>query len=117
MPKITKTGNIEFEQSITLIEFFCRNPKGVNWPQEVKMAKKMLKLHDIHFWLSLECGKFNSLSFFFCADGLKYVNDVVKERSVDIPESKRYSVEEDKTYLDSPKSDIKKGDSVLDFLR
>ena len=66
--------NIEFECARKLVTKFIESPK--NWPQEIKIAKKLLRdfSPDLDSWLELNLPhKIPSLAFFLTEGGKIYI--------------------------------------------
>lgn len=60
---------------VSIIERFVKQGIKINYPREVKIAKKMLSDHDLEFWNSLELDfQLNSLAFFNTENGKNIVN-------------------------------------------
>lgn len=90
--------NKEFENARFLVTKFCRDPKTVSWPAEIKMAKKLLKIYpSLDFWkFHVELEKpVNSLSFFLCEDGKKVLKDFDYMIKLELPEKKEYDLNSD----------------------
>jgi hypothetical protein len=61
--------NPEFQACQKLVSMFCESPSS--WPNEIKTAKKLLKLSpDIEAWKALHLPyKINSLLYFLTPEG------------------------------------------------
>lgn len=72
-PKIT---NVVFENCKELIKLYIHTGDKINYPREIKIAKKLLKLiPDILFWRQYDPDrKFHSLSIFLTKECKKHLD-------------------------------------------
>lgn len=123
IPKEKKV-NIEFENAKFIILKLCSDIKFINWPREIKIAKKLLeKYNDIKFWESLE--KYlsshyiqgNSLSRFLIKENSYLLDEALAEhlrQNLVINNPPQVKMEENKVGED--RKIIKPTTSLLDFL-
>lgn len=95
---------------------------NANWPREIKIAKKLIKIYpDIQLWFDLKLEfKLNSLAFFLTDDGKKEMTALrfnkAKENVLDFFPKGTTSFNEEKLGEDK-KVELPKTNSLLDFLK
>lgn len=77
------------------VKRFIKESSTIIWPKEMRMVKSLLKIFpNEDFWHSLELSfKLNSLCWFFSDDGRKFLNKEYKKFKLELPETKKFKIE------------------------
>ena len=108
--------------SINKKEFIKRLLKdGANiiWAKEMKMANLLFKIFpNQNFWNSLELKfKLNSLCWLLSDDGRKFLNKEYKKFNLNLPDIKKFEVENNNVAFESKKTyDLDKALNLREFL-
>jgi hypothetical protein len=109
--------NLEFENCKKILGLLLADLKGINWPKEMRMAKKILKefprvteLKEVSL-----TPKPTTLSWYLTEQGKIFLCKVISQIPLDLEERKTYTVEsqrvgEDKEYEQAPQT-------ILDFIK
>jgi hypothetical protein len=101
------------------IRKFVKDNKNIIWPKEMKMVKSLFKIFpNEEFWQGLELSfKLNSLCWFLSDDGRKFLNKEYKKFKLELPEVKKFEVENNNIAFESNKSyDLDKALNLREFL-
>jgi len=101
------------------IKKFLKNNKDIIWPKEMKMVKSLLNIFpNEEFWLNLETGfKLNSLCWFLSDDGRDFLNKEYKKFNLELPETKKFEIENNNLVFETKKSyDLDKVLNLREFL-
>lgn len=65
----------DFQKSKEIIKLFIKDAATINWPQEIRVCKKLLQFNsDLEFWKKITLGfKLNSTAWFLTAEGKKFL--------------------------------------------
>lgn len=87
------------------VKKFTKDPKTVSWPKEMSIVKKLWKIFpDENFWNSLNLKfKLNSLCWFLSDDGRKFLNQEYKKFNLNLPETKKFEIENNNIAFDTKK--------------
>jgi len=89
------------------------------WPKEMKMAQILFKIFpDDNFWETLKLKfKLNSLCWLLSDDGRKFLNSEYKKFKVELPEIKKFQIENNNIAFEVKKSyDLDKPLNLRSFL-
>ena len=103
----------------SFIKRFLKDSKNIIWPKEMKMVKMLFKIFpNEDFWNSLELNfKLNSLCWFLSDDGRKFLNKEYKKFNVELPEVKKFEIENNNIAFQNKESyDIDKVINLRHFL-
>lgn len=103
----------------TFIKKFIKDPKNIIWPKEMKMVKSLFKIFPSqNFWDGLELNfKLNSLCWFLSDDGRKFLNTEYKKFNLNLPETKKFEIENNNIAFESKTSyDLDKALNLREFL-
>ncbi len=98
-----------------LVAKFVKSDK-INWPKEIKIAQKLLKIKDDdQFWINLHSDlKITSLSWFLTKEGEAFLVAQERINSLEIAPKEVHSIQEEKIGEDLNLK--KKPRTVFDFL-
>lgn len=108
--------------SINKKEFIKRLLKeeaSIVWPKEMKMANLLFKIFpNQNFWNSLQLNfKLNSLCWLLSDDGRKFLNKEYKKFNLNLPETKKFDIENNNIAFESKKTyDLDKALNLREFL-
>ena len=88
------------------IKRFLKENANIIWPKEMKMANLLFKIFpNQNFWNNLEINfKLNSLCWLLSDDGRKFLNKEYKKFNLNLPEIKKFEVENNNIAFKSNKS-------------
>ena len=101
------------------IKKFIKDNKNIIWPKEMKMVKSLYKIFpNEEFWSSLELSfKLISLCWFLSDDGRKFLNREYKKFKLELPEIKKFKIENNNIAFETKKSyDLDKPLNLRSFL-
>jgi hypothetical protein len=101
------------------IKKFLKDPSNIIWPKEMKMVKMLFKIFpNEDFWSSLELNfKLNSLCWFLSDDGRKLLNKEYKKFNLELPEVKKFEIENNNiAFGDKESYDLDKVINLRHFL-
>jgi hypothetical protein len=77
------------------IKKFLKDTTNIFWPKEMKIVNILFKIFpNEHFWNSLNLNfKLNSLCWFLSDDGRKFLNQEYKKFDLNLPETKKFEVD------------------------
>lgn len=97
-----------------MISLFLIDKKNINWPNEMRVATKLIKEYGFDWLMSLNGRtKTISLTWFLGENGKKFLNDIKKYQSLSF--EKQEIILEDNPVA-PPTEIVKKPTSVKDFL-
>lgn len=114
--KIAQSTNLNKKE---FIKRFIKDSSNILWPREMKMVKSLLKIFpNEDFWNSLELNfKLNSLCWFLSDDGRKFLNKEYKKFNLNLPETKKFEIENNNVAFEAKTSyDINKPLNLREFL-
>lgn len=90
----------------SFIQKFIKDPKSIVWPKEMKMVNILFKIFpNKNFWDSLELSfKLNSLCWFLSDDGRKLLNQEYKKFNLELPEIKKFEIDNNNIAFKSKKT-------------
>jgi hypothetical protein len=103
----------------TFIKKFIKDSKNIIWPKEMKMVNILFKIFpDENFWDGLELNfKLNSLCWFLSDDGRKFLNKEYKKFNLNLPETKKFDIENNNIAFEANKDyDVDKVINLRHFL-
>jgi uncharacterized secreted protein with C-terminal beta-propeller domain len=103
----------------SFVKKFIKENSSIIWPKELKMVNMLFKIFpNEDFWNSLELKfKLNSLCWFLSDDGRKFLNKEYKNFNLNLPESKKFEIENNNIAFQNKKSyDIDNVLSLRHFL-
>jgi hypothetical protein len=103
----------------TFIKKFIKDHSNLIWPKEMKMVKLLFQIFpNEDFWNSLELSfKLNSLCWFLSDDGRKFLNQEYKKFNLELPETKKFEIENNNIAFESKKDyDLDKALNLREFL-
>ena len=104
----------KLSQQQELISLFLIDKKNINWPNEMRVATKLIKEYGFDWLMSLNGRtKTISLTWFLGENGKKFLNDIKKYQSLSF--EKQEIILEDNPVA-PPTEIVKKPTSVKDFL-
>lgn len=88
------------------VKKFIKDGQNIFWPKEMKIVKSLLNIFpNEDFWNSLELSfKLNSLCWFLSDDGRKFLNQEYKKFNLELPEIKKFEVENNNIAFESKKA-------------
>jgi hypothetical protein len=101
------------------IKKFIKDSKNIIWPREMKMVKTLFGIFpNEDFWNALELNfKLNSLCWFLSDDGRKFLNKEYKKFNLNLPESKKFEIENNNIAFQAKNSyDLDKALNLREFL-
>jgi hypothetical protein len=101
------------------VKKFIKDPKSLIWGKELKIVNTLLKIFpNEDFWNSLELNfKLNSLCWFLSDNGRKLLNQEYKKFNLDLPEVKKFKIENNNIAFDAKTSyDLDKALNLREFL-
>jgi hypothetical protein len=101
------------------IKKFLKDSSNIVWPKEMKMVKTLFKIFpNEDFWNNLELSfKLNSLCWFLSDDGRKCLNKEYKKFSLELPEVKKFQIENNNIAFEDKKTyDLDKSLNLREFL-
>ena len=114
--KIVKFTNLNKKD---FVKKFLKDTTNIVWPREMKMVKSLFKIFpNEEFWHGLELSfKLNSLCWFLSDDGRKFLNQEYKKFNLELPEIKKFEIENNNIAFESKKSyDLDKVLNLREFL-
>ena len=104
----------KLSQQQEVISLFLIDKKNINWPNEMRVATKLIKEYGFDWLMSLNGRtKTISLTWFLGENGKKFLNDIKKYQSLSF--EKQEIILEDNPVA-PPTEIVKKPTSVKDFL-
>jgi len=104
----------KLSQQQEIISLFLIDKKNINWPNEMRVATKLIKEYGFDWLMSLNGRtKTISLTWFLGENGKKFLNDIKKYQSLSF--EKQEIILEDNPVA-PPTEIVKKPTSVKDFL-
>jgi hypothetical protein len=101
------------------IKKFLKDSSNIVWPREMKMVKSLIKIFpNEDFWNTLELSfKLNSLCWFLSDDGRKFLNKEYKKFNLNLPEVKKFEIENNNIAFTNKSSyDLDKALNLREFL-
>ncbi len=101
------------------IKRLLKEGSNIIWPKEMKMANLLIKIFpNKDFWESLELNfKLNSLCWLLSDDGRKFLNKEYKKFNLNLPEVKKFEVENNNIAFENKKTyDLDKALNLREFL-
>jgi hypothetical protein len=101
------------------IKKFLKNTDNIIWPKEMKMVKSLYKIFpNKEFWDGLRLNfKLNSLCWFLSDDGRKFLNKEYKKFKLELPETKKFKIENNNIAFESKTGyDLDKALNLREFL-
>ncbi len=101
------------------IKKFVKNSQNLSWPKEMKMTKILFNIYpNEDFWNSLTLNfKLNSICWFLSDEGRSFLNKEYKKFNVELPEVKKFEIENNNIAFEDKKSyDIEKVINLRHFL-
>jgi hypothetical protein len=89
---LVKSTNLSKKE---FVKKFLKDSSNIVWPKEMKMVKSLFKIFpNEDFWNTLELNfKLNSLCWFLSDDGRKLLNKEYKKFKLELPETKKFKIE------------------------
>jgi hypothetical protein len=103
----------------SFVKKFLKDSTNILWPKEMKMVKTLFKIFpNENFWDSLNLNfKLNSLCWFLSDDGRKFLNKEYKKFKLELPETKKFKIENNNIAFESKKDyDLDKVLNLREFL-
>lgn len=101
------------------VKKFLKDSSNIIWPREMKMVKSLFKIFpNEDFWNTLELNfKLNSLCWFLSDDGRKFLNKEYKKFKLELPETKKFKIENNNIAFENKSSyDLDKALNLREFL-
>lgn len=101
------------------VKKFLKDSSNIVWPKEMKMVKSLFKIFpNEDFWNTLELNfKLNSLCWFLSDDGRKLLNKEYKKFKLELPETKKFKIENNNIAFENKSSyDLGKALNLREFL-
>lgn len=117
--KSVKTAQFTSLNRKTFIKSFLKDGVNIFWPREMKMVNTLFKIFpNEDFWHGLELSfKLNSLCWFLSDDGRKFLNTEYKKFKLELPEAKKFQLENNNLAFDSnTEYDCKRPLNLKEFL-
>ena len=114
--KAARNTNINKKE---FIKRLLKEGSNIIWPKEMKMANLLIKIFpNQDFWESLELNfKLNSLCWLLSDDGRKFLNKEYKKFNLNLPEIKKFEVENNNIAFENKKTyDLDKALNLREFL-
>lgn len=114
--QIVKSINLNKKE---FVKRFIKDSSNILWPREMKMVKSLLKIFpNEDFWNNLELKfKLNSLCWFLSDDGRKFLNTEYKKFNLNLPEVKKFKIENNNIAFENKKTyDLDKALNLREFL-
>ncbi len=103
----------------TFIKSFLKDHSKIVWPREMKVVKTLFKTFpNEQFWQGLKLNfKLNSLCWFLSDDGRKFLNTEYKKFNLNLPELKKFEIENNNIAFETKKTyDLDKALNLREFL-
>ena len=103
----------------SFIRKFIKDTANIIWPKELKIVNSLVKIFpNEDFWNGLELNfKLNSLCWFLSDDGRKLLNQEYKKFNLELPEIKKFEVENNNVAFEPKKDyDLDKALNLREFL-
>lgn len=103
----------------SFVKKFVKDNVYIIWPKELKIVNSLFKTFpNQEFWNSLELNfKLNSLCWFLSDDGRKLLNQEYKKFNLELPEIKKFKIENNNVAFDCKNSyDLDKSLNLREFL-
>jgi hypothetical protein len=114
--QIVKSTNLNKKN---FVKKFLKDTSNIIWPKEMKMVKSLFKIFpNEDFWNTLELNfKLNSLCWFLSDDGRKFLNIEYKKFNLNLPEVKKFQIENNNIAFENKKAyDLDKALNLREFL-
>jgi hypothetical protein len=114
--QIVKSTNLNKKN---FVKKFLKDTSNIIWPKEMKMVKSLFKIFpNEDFWNTLELNfKLNSLCWFLSDDGRKFLNTEYKKFNLNLPEVKKFQIENNNIAFENKKAyDLDKALNLREFL-
>jgi hypothetical protein len=101
------------------VKKFLKDTNNIIWPKEMKMVKSLFKIFpNKDFWKGLNLSfKLNSLCWFLSDDGRKFLNNEYKKFNLELPETKKFKIENNNIAFETKKDyDLDKVLNLREFL-
>jgi hypothetical protein len=101
------------------IKRLLKDEMNIVWPKEMKMANLLFKIFpNQNFWNSLQLNfKLNSLCWLLSDDGRKFLNKEYKKFNLNLPEAKKFNIENNNIAFENNSSyDLDKALNLREFL-
>jgi hypothetical protein len=101
------------------VKKFLKDSSNIIWPKEMKVVKTLFKIFPSkEFWNNLELSfKLNSLCWFLSDDGRNYLNKEYKKFNLNLPEVKKFEIENNNIAFETKKTyDLDKALNLREFL-
>lgn len=103
----------------SFVKKFIKDNVNIIWPKEFKIVKTLFQIFpDENFWNSLDLNfKLNSLCWFLSDDGRKVLNSEYKKFKIELPEAKKFEIENNNIAFENKSSyDLDKALNLREFL-
>lgn len=114
-----KSANFSNLNKKEFVKKFLKDTNSIIWPKEMKMVKTLFKIFpDENFWNGLNLNfKLNSLCWFLSDDGRKFLNKEYKKFNLNLPELKKFEIENNNIAFETKKTyDLDKALNLREFL-
>jgi hypothetical protein len=101
------------------VKKFLKEGSNIIWPKELKIVNNLFRIFpNEDFWNTLELNfKLNSLCWFLSDDGRKFLNKEYKKFSLNLPEAKKFEIENNNVAFENKKTyDLDKALNLREFL-
>lgn len=101
------------------VKRFVKDSSTIIWPREMKIVKNLLQIFpNEDFWTSLKLNfKLNSLCWLLSDDGRKLLNKEYKKFTLELPETKKFKIENNNIVFESKNTyDLDKALNLREFL-
>jgi hypothetical protein len=101
------------------VKKFLKDSSNIVWPKEMKMVNTLFKIFPKQdFWDTLDLNfKLNSLCWFLSDDGRKFLNKEYKKFKLELPETKKFKIENNNIAFENKSSyDLGKALNLREFL-
>jgi len=115
---VTVVQNININKK-EFIKRLLKEDINIVWPKEMKMANLLFKIFPKEsFWNSLNLSfKLNSLCWLLSDDGRKFLNKEYKKFNLNLPELKKFNIENNNIAFEDKKMyDLDKALNLREFL-
>jgi hypothetical protein len=88
------------------VKKFLKDSSNIVWPKEMRMVKSLFAIFpNEDFWKGLELNfKLNSLCWFLSDDGRKFLNQQYKKFNLNLPEAKKFEIDNNNIALENKSS-------------
>jgi hypothetical protein len=103
----------------SFVKKFIKEKTNIIWPKELKIVNTLFKIFpNEQFWNNLDLNfKLNSLCWFLSDDGRKLLNKEYKKFNLNLPETKKFEIENNNIAFEDKKTyDLDKALNLREFL-